>query len=126
MRTSILFAVLILLFTAPAFGGEPEIDIKAVCKARLADVKSLEGTPDQSDEDCARDEEAAKEQLGIIWASTSVSIRNQCQSDARSLGTVSYLDLLSCLQIAGDLKSGTQEETGKQSMAQRRMMAGRR
>jgi hypothetical protein len=30
-----------------------------------------------------------------------------------------YLDLLSCLQIAEDLKSGPQEGTGKQSMAHR-------
>ena len=126
MRTSMSLAVLLLLVWPPAFAGEPEINVNAVCKARLADAKMLQITPDQSDEDCARDEEAAKQQLGKLWASTSVSTRNQCQSDARSLGTVSYLDLLSCLQIAEDLKSGAQDETGKQSMAQQRMMAGRR
>jgi hypothetical protein len=119
MRSSMLFAVLLLLFTPPAFAGEPEINVNAVCKARLADAKMLQITPDQSDEDCARDEEAAKQQLGKLWASTSVSTRNQCQSDARSLGTMGYLDLLSCLQIAEDLKSGPQEGTGKQLMAHR-------
>jgi hypothetical protein len=120
MRTSVLFAVLLPLFTAPAFGGEPEINVKAVCKARSADAKSLQVPPDQSEDDCARDEEAAKQQLGILWKSTSVFIRNRCQSDARSLGTMSYLDLLTCIQIAEDLKSGPQEETRKQSVAQRR------
>ena len=120
MRTSTLFAVLLLLFSPSAFGGEPKINVEAVCKAGLADAKRLELTPDQNDENCVSDEETAKQQLGTLWESTSVSIRNWCQSDARSLGTMNYLDLLSCLQIAEDLKSGPQEETGKQSMAQRR------
>jgi hypothetical protein len=119
MRTSVLLAVLLLLFTPTAFAGEPEINVNAVCKARLADARMLQITPDQSDEDCARDEEAAKQQLGTLWASTSFSIQNRCQSDARSLGTMGYLDLLSCVQIAEDLKSVPQEETRTQSMTQR-------
>lgn len=120
MRTSMSLAVLLLLVTPPAFAGEPEINVKAVCNARSADAKNSKIPPDQSDEDCVRDEEAARQQLGALWASTSVYIRNQCQADARSLGTLDYFDLLSCLQIAEDLKSVPQEETGTQSMAQRR------
>jgi hypothetical protein len=60
-----------------------------------------------------RDEEAAKQQLSTPWASTSVSIRNRCESDARSLGTTSYLDLLTCLQMGEDLES-YKKETRKQ------------
>jgi hypothetical protein len=103
MRASMSLAVLLLLVTPPAFAGEPEINVKAVCNARSADAKNLQIPPDQSDEDCMRDEEAARQQLGALWASTSVSIRNRCQADARSLGTLDYFDLLSCLQIAEDL-----------------------
>jgi hypothetical protein len=105
MRSSVLFAVLLTLFAPPTFGGEPEINVKAVCKARSADAKKLQVSPDQTEEDCVRDEETAKHQLGTLWASISVSIRNQCQSDARSLGTMGYLDLLTCMQIAEDLRS---------------------
>jgi hypothetical protein len=112
MRTSVLFAVLLFLFTPAAFAEVPEINVKAVCKARSADAKMSQVPPDQSDEDCARDEQAAKQQLGTYWASTSVSIRNRCQNDARSLNIKGYLDLLTCIQIALDLKSGPQKETG--------------
>jgi hypothetical protein len=35
-RALVLFAVLQPLFTPPAFGGVPELNIKAVCKARSA------------------------------------------------------------------------------------------
>jgi len=113
-RASVSFAVLLPLFTSPAFGGVPELSVKAVCKAREADAKALRSPPDQSTADCVRDEEAARQQLGTLWTSTSVSIRNQCQSDARSLHTTSYLDLLACIQIGEDLKSGSKKETGKQ------------
>jgi hypothetical protein len=112
-RALVLFAVLLPLFTPPAFGRVPELNVKAVCKARSVDAKVLK-SPGQSIADCVRDEEAAKQQLSTLWESTSVPIRNRCESDARSLGTTSYLDLLACIQIAVDTKSGPKKETGKQ------------
>jgi hypothetical protein len=113
-RALVLFAVLLLLFTPPAFGGAPELNVKAICKARSADAKMMQSPPDQSIADCVRDEESAKQQLGILWASTSVPIRNRCKSDSRALGTTSYLDLLTCIHIAEDTKPSPQKQTGKQ------------
>jgi hypothetical protein len=113
MRSLVLFAVLLPLFTPPAFGGGPELSVRAICKARSADAKMLQSPPDQSIAECVSEEEAAKQQLGTLWASTSVAIRNRCVSDARSLGTTSYLDLFTCLQMGEDLKS-YKKETRKQ------------
>jgi hypothetical protein len=113
-RALVLFAVLLPLFTPPAFGGVPELNINAICKARKADAKALRSPPDQSTADCVRDEETAKQQLATLWPSTSVSIRKQCESDARSLHTTSYLDLLTCIQIEEDTKPGLKKRTGKQ------------
>jgi hypothetical protein len=118
-RALVLFSVLPALLTPPAFGGEPKLNVKAICKARAADAKMLRSRPDQSTAECEHDEEIAKQQLSAVWTSTSVSIRNQCQSDARSLGTTSYLDLLVCIQITENTKtentkSGPKKETGKQ------------
>ena len=113
-RALVLFAVLPALFTAPAYGAEPKLNVKAICKARAADAKMLRSPPDQSTEECEHDEEVAKQQLSAVWTSTSVSIRNQCQSDARALGTTSYLDLLVCIQITENTKSGPKKATGKQ------------
>ena len=41
-RALVLFAVLLPLFTLPAFGGVPQLNVKAVCKARSADAKMLQ------------------------------------------------------------------------------------
>jgi hypothetical protein len=115
MRALVLFAALLLLFAPPAFGAGPELNVNAVCKARSADARMLRSPPDQSIADCMREEDAAKQQLGTVWASTSIPIRNRCESDARSLGTTSYLDLLTCIQIAEDeaMKPGSKQEAGK-------------
>jgi hypothetical protein len=40
------------------------------------------------------------------WATISVQIRNGCESDARSPGTTSYLDLLTCMEMSEEMKSG--------------------
>ena len=112
-RALMLSAVLLPLFTLPASGRMPELNVNAVCKARSGDAKA--STPGQRIADCVHDEEDAKQQLGNLWASASAAIRNRCQSEARSLGTTSYLDLLACIQITADEKmnSGSKKQTGK-------------
>jgi len=109
-----LSAALLPLLTPPAFGRVPELNVQAVCKARSGDAKALRSAPLQSVAECVHDEEDAKQQLGSVWESTSVPIRNRCQSDARALGTTSYLDILACIQIAEDEKSDAKKvKTGK-------------
>lgn len=103
------FAVLLSFLASSAFGGEPRLNVKAICKSREADAKMLRSTPAQSIEDCVHDEEAARTQLSSLWASTSASVRNRCVSDAHSLGTTSYLDLLTCIQMEQELKSNARK-----------------
>src|ERR1700760_2709998 len=107
-RVSWYSAALLSLVGPAAFGGVPEINVKAICNARTADAKLMHSSPIQSTEDCVRDEEGAKQQLSNLWASTPVSIKYQCRSDARSLGMTGYIDLLACTYLALDLKSGQQ------------------
>jgi hypothetical protein len=111
-RAVVFFVVLLTLF--PAFGQIPKLDVKAICEARSADAKKVGSPPDQSITDCMTDEESAKQQLNALWATTPVPMRKQCQSDARSLGVTSYLDLLTCIQIAQDTKSRPRKEREKQ------------
>ena len=107
--TLLAFTALTALVAPPSFGREPKLNIKAICQSRETDAKMLRSTPAQSRADCEHDEQAAKEQLVGVWASTSVAIRNRCQADARSLGTTSYLDLLTCIQMEDEIKSGSKK-----------------
>ena len=114
----VLFAVLLTQLTPAAFarmpahaaGQMPALNADAICKARAADARALRSIPAQGLADCLHDEEAAKQQLSGLWASISVQVRNQCESEARSLGTTSYLDLLTCMQIVVEMKSDAQKK----------------
>ena len=107
------FAVLLALMASPAFAGAPALNVQKICKTRDADAKMFKSTTGQSVEECVHDEEAAKQQLNALWASTSVQSRNQCESEGRSLGTMSYLDLLTCIQIVEEMKADAQKKTDK-------------
>jgi hypothetical protein len=109
-RARVLFVVLLALLTAPAFAQLPQLNVKTVCQARAADAKKVQSPPDQSMTECLRDEEAAKRQLTALWPSTPASTRKLCESDGRALGMRSYLDLLTCIQIADDLKPQPKKE----------------
>ena len=104
------FAALLAFMASPSFGREqPKLNVEAICRSREIDAKMLRSTPAQSRADCEHDERSAKDQLGGIWASTSAAIRNRCQSEARALGTTSYLDLLTCIEMKKVMQSGSKK-----------------
>jgi hypothetical protein len=113
-RALVLSVVLLPLLSPPAFGRAPELNIKALCKARSADARMLRSTTGQSIAECEQEEKAAKQQLNSVWESTSVKIRNQCMSEARSLGTTGYVDLVTCIQMADEMKSDSKKKTSKE------------
>jgi hypothetical protein len=115
MKSALLsFTMLLLLLAPPAHGRAPELNVKAICEARAADTKALQSIPEQTVAECIHDEENQKQKLNAIWASTAVRIRNLCASDARALGTTSYLDLVTCIQMTVDLQASRQKQAGKQ------------
>jgi hypothetical protein len=111
--TFLFFTALLLLFMPPAFGQVPKLNVKAFCNGRAADAKILQSIPEQSIADCVREEEDNKQKLSSRWTSTSIPLRTLCESDARALGTMSYLDLFICIEMGDDLRLYRKELTRK-------------
>ena len=106
MKVALLsLAVFGAQLTTPASDRLPELNVDAICKARSAEAKLMRIAETRSVAECVSDERDAKRELDTVWGSTSAPIRNQCESDGIILGTRSYLDLISCIQIANDTKS---------------------
>ena len=103
-RALLLLSVLLPLSATAAPGRMPELNVKAICRARDADARLLRSTTGQSVDECVHDEEAAKQRLNSLWSNTAAAIRNRCESEAHSLGMTSYLDLVTCIQMADELK----------------------
>ena len=73
----------------------------------------------QSVSDCVRDEKTSRDKLGTTWPAAAASIRARCRADAVALGTLSYLDLLSCLQLSDDIKAPSSNTKSNRTSANR-------
>ena len=91
--------------TVAAADGVPRINIERLCRARSADDRLMRLPEAQSVADCIQEEKNSRDKLGTTWPAAAGSIRARCRADAVALGTLSYLDLLSCLQLAEDIKA---------------------
>jgi hypothetical protein len=76
----------------PVADGPPRFDIEASCRG----VAAAGGTVST----CREEERRAQASLEGKWASFRPANRNECLQAARLVGTPSYVQLLTCLEIA--------------------------
>ncbi len=88
----------------PAADRVPLIDVERTCKATAATDKAMNLDLPQSVENCMRDEHNAQEQLVAVWSAYPAPTRDRCFQEATIGGTGSYVDLLTCMQMADPTK----------------------
>jgi hypothetical protein len=87
-----------------AFADEvPTFDFKKTCKT---DVQDYDGTSDQASyTGCVTDEQNARATLVSEWAQYSSASKRECVgAQVDGSGPQSYVELLTCLQIAKEVK----------------------
>ena len=105
MRAALLaLAVIGSQLTTPVSERVPDINVQKLCRLSAASAKIMGEPEPQSIGDCIREENDAKQELARIWPKTDSVMRDRCEGEATALGTRTYLDLLTCLQIASDTK----------------------
>ncbi|MBB3018945.1 hypothetical protein FHR70_001999 [Microvirga lupini] len=89
--------IMLLLATPVAWAEElPRFDIAAMCKA----APRLEASDKDTDQNCVRDETEARRQLEQQWASFDPRQREMCARETTVGGAPSYVDVLTCIQMA--------------------------
>jgi hypothetical protein len=90
-----LEAALLSLITLAAVDRVPEFNIEPICRevAGRADAPHYKET-------CLRKEREAQEQLRQKWATFRASDRSYCTQLASLGGVPSYVELLTCLDVA--------------------------
>lgn len=73
--------------------GVPNFDPAPGCRAAIADMAG-------SFDACLKDEQAARARLATEWPGFSAAERANCAADETAGGTPSYVELLTCLQMA--------------------------
>ncbi|MBI5319030.1 hypothetical protein [Bradyrhizobium sp.] len=91
--------------TVPVNDRVPHLNVEATCKATVAADKAMGLALSQSYDDCMRDENNAQQQLPPVWLAASAAVQKQCEGEAVAGGSESYVDLLTCIQMAGYAQS---------------------
>jgi len=74
----------------------PRLNVEATCRAE----RPLVAGDSDPYEGCMKDEMDAERQLQGMWSSTAAGLRQRCGQEAQIGGTPSYVDMLTCLQMA--------------------------
>ena len=90
----------IFLSSAAAFAAEPipQLDVGPSCRAAAGAAVS----PNRNEDSCRQDEKAAQDRLAQEWGGFSVGERQRCTSLSYRGGSPSYVELLTCLELAKD------------------------
>jgi hypothetical protein len=94
-------ALLALAFGSPLFiavADVPAYDVSPACRAAVTVMPG-------SFEACMKDEQAARAQLAATWDRFAGPQRDNCVQTENTGGSPSYVELLTCLQMAQDAKS---------------------
>jgi hypothetical protein len=92
------------LATIPVGDRVPLINVEETCKATAATDKAMNLDLPQSVASCMSDENTAREQLASVWSTYPASTRDRCEQEAMLVGTGSYVDLLTCMQMTDPSK----------------------
>jgi hypothetical protein len=79
--------------------GVPKFDIARECRS--------EGGSQAVQEQCAEDEAQARDQLQPQWLQFNLHDKTVCMGVTNADGSPSYVELLTCLEMARDVKKST-------------------
>lgn len=84
--------------------GVPAFDVSPGCRAAASVMPA-------SFDACMKDEQDARAELTTQWERFETSDRANCTQDETVGGTPSYVELLSCLQMARDARNLPRDKT---------------
>ena len=113
------FAVAAILATAvPAFADTvPNLDVERTCRSSQVANTSIS---DQANYDgCLRSEREAKKEAERQWGTYSSAAKRQCENQFKAGGFPSYVEMVTCLELASGTVPTQSDAGGRGVKAQR-------
>ena len=82
----------------------PKYDIARTCRLDSTKAFDLSTGLDETTKRCVADEQQAMAQLQTMWSQARESDKTVCTQETKIGGTPSYVDVLTCLQMAKDAR----------------------
>ena len=92
--------------------GVPQLNVEQVCKgiAEQGGVTFRDPQVEQEKKNCIDSEKVIREQLVKQWSSFSADDRTHCVNESVMGGDSSYTELLTCLEMARDVRAMRQQQ----------------
>jgi len=96
-----------LIMPVAGGNGVPQLDVEPVCKgiAEQGGVTFRDPRVEQEKKNCIESEQAVREQVVKQWSSFSADDRTHCVNETTMGGLSSYTELLTCLEMARDVRA---------------------
>jgi hypothetical protein len=82
----------------------PTLDVNPVCHGIAMQGELEEGLQQTNFEQCVKSEQDTREQLKKEWSSFTTSDKTSCVALARTGGEPSYTELITCMEMARDVR----------------------
>jgi hypothetical protein len=82
----------------------PTLDVNPVCRGIAMQGELEVGLQQTSFQQCAQSEQAVREQIKKEWSTFSTADKTHCVSLAKTGGESSYTELISCMEMARDVR----------------------
>ena len=103
-----------LQLVVPVAGGDgvPQLNVEQVCKgiAEQGGVTFRDPQVEQEKKNCIDSEKVIRKQLVKQWSSFSADDRTHCVNESVMGGDSSYTELLTCLEMARDVRTMRQQQ----------------
>jgi hypothetical protein len=98
----------------PVADSVPVLNVEPVCQgiAQQGGVSFHDPAIAKERQDCVQSEKEVRDQLAKQWSNFSATDRASCVSEATMGGESSYTELLTCLEMARDVRSLRDEQAG--------------
>jgi hypothetical protein len=90
----------------PVADSVPTLDVGPVCRgiAQQGGATGRDSATKSEVDSCMKSEQAMRDQIVKDWASFAPSDRTSCVNESRMGGESSYTELLTCLEMARDVR----------------------
>lgn len=95
-----VFGLLLTGVAARAEDGPPEMDIEKTCSSPGRAEVQVQANDQDSRDGCLRSEREAHDQLKRRWSEFTPEAKSQCSKQSRAGGYPSYVETVTCLELA--------------------------
>ena len=105
-KALMLGAQLMMPVAATVSDGVPQLNVEQVCEgiAKQGGVTFRDPAIAQEKKNCLQSEQSIRDELVKQWSSFSPADRTSCVNEARMGGESSYTELITCLEMARDVR----------------------